>query len=84
MPTVGTIEEDFGVSGIATCLLVERAQATLDRSVMRDAGRRSTFTQPGRTFVVSPIVLERCKATSVHARRRTTRGRMHFQPGQKI
>ena len=84
MPTVGTIEEGFGVSGTAASFLVEGARARPDCSVTRDAGGRSTFTQPRWTFVVGPILVERCKATSVHARRRSPRGRMDFQPGQNL
>jgi len=50
VPSVGTIEEDFGVRAIATGFLVDAALGTLDRSVKFDVGVQGTFTQPGRNL----------------------------------
>lgn len=94
MPTVGTIEMDLGVRAVATRALVDGALAARDRSVQFDTVERGTFKQSGRTFVVSPMVHTRCSrarhdtliqcATSVHARRRSTRGRTRFEPGRNL
>lgn|GEM_PF-2472753 len=94
MPTVGTIEMDLGVHAVATRAHVDGALAALDRGVQLNTVERGTFKQSGRTFVVRPIVHTRCsrarhdtliqRATSVHAPRRSTRGRTRFEPGRDL
>jgi hypothetical protein len=90
---VGTLEKYLGASADATKTLADGALATLGRIVKFDTVEEDQFKSPGWTFVVSPIVHNtRCTrarhgaltngATYDHGRSRSTRRRIHFEPGR--